>query len=139
MEIHRDLETGSGGERPPSNMSSSSRSTPFENKDGDKPGTPNDLPPGSKAQSPPRGPPPARWIPRRPPQDIWPSGPGLQVIPWPGSPCWPPGPAPARPRSTRASGHDAHPGPRVPPRLNGISNGVNGPSSKPSYSASSGA
>merc|ERR1719438_678037 len=45
-------------DRPPSNMSSSSRSTPsLKNKDGDKPGTPNDLPPGSKGQSPPRGPP----------------------------------------------------------------------------------
>merc|ERR1719384_2516732 len=39
-----------GGERPPSNMSSSSRSTPsLKQKESDKPGTPNDLPPGSKA------------------------------------------------------------------------------------------
>jgi len=53
------------GERPPSNMSSSSRSTPsLKHKEGEKPGTPgskpttpNDSLPGGKPPSPPRGPP----------------------------------------------------------------------------------
>merc|ERR1719384_419045 len=71
---HRDNGNGLPGERrpdrmdrerQPSNLSSSSRSTPsLKQKEGDKPGTPgskpstpNDLPPGSKPPTPPRGPP----------------------------------------------------------------------------------
>merc|ERR1719323_290325 len=114
-----------GQERPPSNMSSSSRSTPsLKNKDADKPGTPNDLPPGSKAASPPRGPPLPAGYPGAPPAGY----PGLGPRP-PGDPLgFPPaGPPLAFPPRPPLPGH------RVP-SSNGISNGVNGPSSKPSYS-----
>merc|ERR1719195_2569741 len=83
-------------DRPPSNMSSSSRSTPsLKNKDADKPGTPNDLPPGSKSQSPPRAPPltPA-------------SAPGPRVTPS------------ASPRSGPLDPTATRPGPRYPdPRV----------------------
>lgn len=137
---HRDLgdRRPPGGERPPSNMSSSSRSTPsLKNKDGDKPGTPNDLPPGSKAQSPPRGPPLPAGYPGGPAgyPGLGPRPPGDPLAGFP--PVGPPGPHgyPPRPPLPGPPGHDAHPGPRVPPPgSNGISNGVNGPSSKPSYS-----
>ena len=128
-------------DRPPSNMSSSSRSTPsLKNKDGDKPGTPNDLPPGSKGQSPPRGPPlPAGYPgPAGPYPGLGPRPPG-DPLGFP--PVGPPGPHgyPPRPPLPGPPGggpHDPHPGPRVPPASNGIgpTNGINGPSRKPDYS-----
>jgi len=80
---------GERRERPPSNLSSSSRSTPsLRHKEGEKPGTPgskpstpNDLPPGQKAPSPPRGPP-----------HVGPPGlPGAGPYPFPGMGPRPPG------------------------------------------------
>ena len=151
-------------DRPPSNLSSSSRSTPsLKQKEGDKPGTPgskpstpNDLPGGKPGGSPPRGPPhglpgppgPFPGFPGlgpRPPGDILgyppggppgPHGPPMGFPPRPPMPGagGPPGLPPVGP-PPGASPHDPHPGPRVPPpSTNGISNGINGPSSKPSYS-----
>merc|ERR1719225_386447 len=116
-------------ERPPSNLSSSSRSTPsLKQKEGDKPGTPgskpstpNDLPPGSKPPTPPRGPPLPGPYAGYPPRPLGAGGP-------PGAPPLGPPGAP----------HDPHPNPRAPPPANGgsngVANGINGPSSKPSYS-----
>jgi len=146
-------------DRPPSNLSSSSRSTPsLKHKEGDKPGTPgskpstpNDGPPGQKAPTPPRGPP--HGPPGMPGAGPYPY-PGLGVRP-PGDPLvFPPGGAhapggyPPRPPMIAPPGvppgagppgvppHDPHPNPRVPPVQNGISNGsgLSGPSGKPSYS-----
>merc|ERR1719328_253491 len=137
---HRDIADRPDRDRPPSNMSSSSRSTPsLKNKDGDKPGTPNDLPPGSKGQSPPRGPPlPAGYPgPAGPYPGLGPRPPG-DPLGFP--PVGPPGPHgyPPRPPLPGPPGgpHDPHPGPRVPPASNGIgpTNGINGPSRKPDYS-----
>ena len=75
-------------DRPPSNLSSSSRSTPsLKHKEGDKPGTPgskpstpNDGPPGQKAPTPPRGPPHGP-----------PGMPGAGPYPYPGLGVRPPG------------------------------------------------
>jgi len=134
---HRDIaDRRPDRDRPPSNMSSSSRSTPsLKHKEGDKPGTPNDMPPGSKAQSPPRGPP----LPAGYPGGYPPLGPRPPGDPLGFPPVGPPGPHgyPPRPPLPGPPGHDAHPGPRIPPAAsngNGITNGINGPSSKPTYS-----
>jgi len=151
-----------GEGRPPSNLSSSSRSTPsLKQKESDKPGTPsskpstpNDLPGGKPGGSPPRGPPHGPPLPGpfpgypglglRPPGDMLGYPPGGP--PGPMGPHGPPGGFPPRPPMLGggppggppppgASPHDPHPGPKVPPpSSNGIVNGVNGPSSKPSYS-----
>jgi len=149
-------------ERPPSNLSSSSRSTPsLKAKEGDKPGTPgskpstpNDLPPGSKPPTPPRGPPLPGPYPGYPGLGPRPPGGGEPPLGFPHG--GPPGahggpPAGYPPRPLGAGGppggpplgppgapHDPHPNPRAPPPSNGgsngIANGINGPSSKPSYS-----
>jgi len=155
-------ERARGEGRPPSNLSSSSRSTPsLKQKEGDKPGTPsskpstpNDIPGGKPGGSPPRGPPHGPPLPGpfpgypglglRPPGDMLGYPPGGP--PGPMGPHGPPGGFPPRPPMLGAgppggppppgaSPHDPHPGPKVPPPAsNGIVNGVNGPSSKPSYS-----
>lgn len=94
---HRGGENGNADrrERPPSNMSSSSRSTPsLKQKDlekpgtpGSKPATPNDLAPGQKAPTPPRGPPHGPQLPGAGPYPY----PGLGGRP-PGDPLgYPPG------------------------------------------------
>ena len=125
-------------ERPPSNLSSSSRSTPSLKNKEDKPGTPNDLgAPGGKPPTPPRGPPLPGPYPGgypglgpRPPGDPL----GFPPVGPPGAHGYPPRPPPGGPPLGPPGGpHDPHPGPRVP-SSNGISNGINGPSSKPSYS-----
>jgi len=151
-------------DRPPSNMSSSSRSTPsLRHKDGDKPGTPgskpqtpNDIPMGQKVPTPPRGPPHGPPIPGVGlPPGPFPGYPGLGPRP-PGDPLgYPPPPPGAQgypprppmigpPHGPPGAGpplppgpHDPHPNPRVPPSAaNGMTNGVglSGPSTKPSYS-----
>jgi len=144
-------------ERPPSNMSSSSRSTPsLKHKDGEKPGTPgskpatpNDIPMGQKAPTPPRGPPHGPPIPGA---AAYPGYPGLGPrppgdplgYPPPGAPGYPPRPpmlgphgGPPGPPPAGPIPHDPHPNPRVPTSVpNGMTNGVglSGPSTKPSYS-----
>lgn len=164
---HRDNGNGLPGERrpdrmdrdrPPSNLSSSSRSTPsLKQKEGDKPGTPgskpstpNDLPPGSKPPTPPRGPPlPGPYPgypglgprpPGEPPLGFPPGGPpGAHGPPPAGYPPRPMGAGPGGPPlGPPGAPHDPHPNPRAPPPSNGgsngIANGINGPSRKPSYS-----
>ena len=167
---HRDNGNGLPGERrpdrmdrerPPSNLSSSSRSTPsLKQKEGDKPGTPgskpstpNDLPPGSKPPTPPRGPPlPGPYPgypglgPRppggEPPLGFPPGGPpgahGGPPAGYPPRPLGAGGPPGAPPLGPPGAPHDPHPNPRAPPPTNGgsngVANGINGPSSKPSYS-----
>jgi len=145
-------------DRPPSNLSSSSRSTPsLKQKEGEKPGTPgskpstpNDLPPGSKPPSPPRGPGlPGSYPgypglgprpPGEPPLGFPPGAPGAHGPPPAGYPPRPLGAAGPPPLGPPGAPHDPHPNPRAPPPSsngggpNGITNGINGPSSKPSYS-----
>jgi len=123
-------------DRPPSNLSSSSRSTPSLKNKEDKPGTPNDLgASGGKPPTPPRGPPlpyPGGYpgLGPRPPGDPL----GFPPVGPPGAHGYPPRPPPGGPPLGPPGGpHDPHSGPRVP-SSNGISNGINGPSSKPSYS-----
>jgi len=143
-------------DRPPSNMSSSSRSTPsLKHKELDKPGTPgskpatpNDLPMGQKVPTPPRGPPHVPPMPAGYPYPgLGPRPPGDPLgYPPPGAPGYPPRPPMVGPRGGPPGGpppgagpvpHDPHPNPRVPSSVpNGMSNGVglSGPSTKPSYS-----
>merc|ERR1719427_2673827 len=154
---HRDNGNGLPGERrpdrmdrerPPSNLSSSSPPS-LKQKEGDKPGTPgskpstpNDLPPGSKPPTPPRGPPLPGPYPGYP--GLGPRAPGEPPLGFP--PGGPPGPhggppagyPPRPPLGAAGAPHNnapSHPNPRAPPPpSNGITNGINGPSSKPSYS-----
>merc|ERR1719189_1565934 len=141
-------------ERPPSNLSSSSRSTPSlkpkENGPlpgaGDKPGTPGSKPttpngqPGAGAPpGAPNGKPGEPGIPPYPPG--FPRHPGDPALPvgYPyqnGAPPPPPG-APFAPRPPLPPGHDPLAAPRVPapPPTNGVSsNGSIGPGGKPAYS-----
>merc|ERR1719189_2045577 len=129
-------------ERPPSNLSSSSRSTPSlkpkENGPlpgaGDKPGTPGSKPTTPNGQ-PGAGAPPG--APNGKPGDpALPVGYPYQNGAPPPPPGLPPG-APFAPRPPLPPGHDPLAAPRVPapPPTNGVSsNGSIGPGGKPAYS-----